>query len=117
MRIPLAVIALVVSAATAYAAAPAHIDLSGARCEIPQVTDAIRKSVRNMKLEDGTSLLNYMGNNSALKATTISAARDKLVCRVTINLRVNGQFLDVRGLYTIRLLPGDKLKSEFIPGY
>lgn len=118
MRLLIAAAGLALSLGSASAATPAQIDLSSVRCEMPEITAAIRKSVRNMRLEDGTPMLNYVGNNSGLKATTISAARDKLVCRVTINMMGRGgQSIDFRGRYTLRVGPGNKPLIEFLPGY
>ncbi len=119
MRLLVAAIALALSLGVAHAAAPTptHVDFSAVRCEMPQITDAIRKGVRNMRSEDGRPLLSYMGDNSALKATTISATHDKLVCRTTINMEVNGRQISLRGRYTARVLPSGKVRIEFLPGY
>jgi hypothetical protein len=117
MRLLLAAAALALSVGASCAAAPPPIDFSRARCEMPEITAAIRKSVGNMRLEDGSSLLSYLGNNSGLQATTISATRNKLVCRVTVNLMVRGAPLAIRGRFTVRVVPGNTVKSEFLADY
>jgi hypothetical protein len=99
------------------AASTAPIDFSRIRCETPEVTDLIRKAVGNMKFEDGTPILSYLGNNSKLTAKTIEATRQHLVCRVTVNFLIRGTPTSIRGRYTMRNAPGGMVSQEFLPGY
>ena len=116
----LAVLALALTPGLAGAASPAKpapIDFSRVRCEDPQNTKLIRESLRQMTFADGTPASTVMGNNSKLTATTISASRDKLVCRITVNYQYNGSSRDVRGRYTVRNLADGRIKEEFVPLY
>ncbi len=117
MRLLFALALLALSSIAAQAATPTKIDFTGVRCEMPEIIAVIRKAVRNMRLDDGRPLLNYMGNNSDLKATTISSSRDQLVCRVKVNFRINGTPLDINGRYVFRSVPGGKIIQEFDAGY
>jgi hypothetical protein len=117
MRLLVALAFVALSSISAEAASTAKLDLTGARCEMPEITAVIRKAVRNMRLEDGTSLLNYMGNNSDLKATTISSSRDQLVCRVKVNFRIRGTQVDINGRYVFRAVAGGKITQEFDADY
>jgi len=99
-----------------FAHAAAHVDLSHARCEDPRVIKLIKDSLQTMTFGNGRPLSPYLGNNSQLSATTIEAAAQKLICRVSVNFDLHGQQA-VRGRFIVRAFPGGKMTAEFEGGY
>ncbi|MDB5540414.1 MAG: hypothetical protein JWQ89_2141 [Devosia sp.] len=68
-----------------------------------------------MKSENGMVLSNYLGNNSKLTATTISAQSDRLVCKINLSLTYAGSTQKIRGRFIYREFAGGKTTVQFIP--
>jgi len=92
-------------------------DLSRVRCENPEFVKFIKESLMKMKFSDGTSLSQYLGNNSQLTATTIGATKTSVACKVTVNYSIQGGTKSVRGKFTYREFGSDKASTEWAPFY
>ena len=88
---------------------------SGVRCEDPQVIDYIKTNLKGMKSEDGQQLSRYLGDNSKLRSTTISAHRDGFVCKISLSLTFGGNTQTIRGRFVYRQFSGDRASATFIP--
>jgi hypothetical protein len=113
----LAIAVTVAITSSAYAAKPvAAPDFSRARCENPKVIEFIKSTLLNMK-SDGHPISPYLGNNANLKASTVGATRDRLVCSISVNVNFPNGIQSLRGRFTIRAFPGGPMMAEFAPNY
>lgn len=110
MRLFLAAIAVALSCAAASAE-----DWSKIRCEDPVVADFIKKQLANGRFEDGTPVRNYLGDNSRLTATTVSAQRDRFICKINIVVTYAGNTERIRGQFVLREFPNGKVTTQLIP--
>jgi hypothetical protein len=90
-------------------------DLSRVRCEDQPMTDLIKGELPKMKAEDGTSFAKYLGNNANLTATTVSAAADRVVCRINVNVAFGGDTRKIRGQFIYREFANGTASVTFIP--
>lgn len=85
------------------------------RCEDPEVIDFIKLQLKTMKFEGGQPIAPYLGNNSTLKATTVSAQKDRFVCNVHVAFTYVGNTQKIRGKFVFREFSGDRASVSFIP--
>jgi hypothetical protein len=114
MRLAAALALFFALSSVAQAAAP--VDLSRARCEDPRVIKLIKDTLLKMTYGGGKPLSPYLGDNSHLTATTISATRQQLICHVGVNFDLRSQQL-VRGRFTIHAFASGKMTGNFEAGY
>jgi len=88
---------------------------SGIRCEDPRVIEFIKKQLAGGRFEDGTPIGNYLGDNSKLTATTVSAQKDRFICKITIIFSYAGNTERIRGNFTFREFPNGKATAQFVP--
>ena len=110
MRLFLAVAVIALSSIAASAE-----DWSSIRCEEPEVIEFIKKQMAGGRFEDGTPIANYLGDNSRLTATTISAQRDRFACRISIVFTYSGSTERIRGQFILREFANGKITTQFIP--
>jgi len=89
--------------------------VSKAPCEDPQIVDYIKTNLRNMKSETGESFTRYLGDNSKLTATTISADSNGFVCKVNLSVVFGGSTQKIRGRFVYREFSGKRASVTFIP--
>lgn len=89
--------------------------VSGFRCDDPKVIDYIKTNLRGMKSEDGEPLAKYLGDNSKLTATTISAKGNGFVCQINLSLAYGGSTKKIRGRFVYREFSGKRASVTFVP--
>jgi hypothetical protein len=89
--------------------------VSRAPCEDPRVIDYIKTNLKSMKSENGESFARYLGDNSKLTATTISADGNGFVCKVNLSVVFGGSTEKVRGRFVYREFSGNRASVTFIP--
>ena len=118
LRLPVALFLLALISEPAMAASASSVpDLSKLKCEDPLVVAFIKESIKGMKFTDGAPVSPYLGNNSRMHATTVSAERTKLVCNVGVSFNFGGGERSLRGKFIIRILPSGKASIVFDPLY
>ena len=86
-----------------------------APCEEPQIVDYIKTNLKNMKSETGESFTKYLGDNSKLTASTISADSNGFVCKVNLSVVFGGSTQKLRGRFVYREFSGKRASVTFIP--
>lgn len=84
-------------------------------CEDPKVIDYIKTNLKNMKSEDGDPLAKYLGDNSKLTATTVSAQGKGFVCKIHLSVAVGGNTQKIRGRFVYREFSGGRASVTFVP--
>ena len=111
----IALATLILAGATAGQALGAQ-DLSRARCEAPQARPTIIKLMSGLRFEDGHSFASEgFSADSIVSISTLSASKDKLVCKLVISLGFRGMSIPVRGKFTFRQFPNGKLTADWSP--
>jgi hypothetical protein len=90
-------------------------NLAGIRCEDAPVVDFIKTTLKDMKVEGGESLANYLGDNSKLTATTVSSASDRLICKINLSVAFAGRTEKIRGQFIYREFASGKATAKFVP--
>jgi hypothetical protein len=91
-------------------------DFSRVRCEDPQAKPIIIKLMAGLRFEDGRSFASEgLSADSILSISTLSASRDKLVCKLVVSLGFRGMSLPIRGKLTFRQFPNGKLAADWSP--
>lgn len=98
-----------------WCAGAAAEDWSTVRCEDPVVIEFIKKQLAGGRFEDGTPMSNYLGDNSKLTATTVSAQKDRFICKISIAFSYAGNSQRIRGQFILREFPGGKVTTQFVP--
>lgn len=89
--------------------------VSRVRCEDPQVIDYIKTNLTGMKSEDGEPLAKYLGDNSKLTATTVSAQGNGFVCKINLSIAFGGNTQKIRGRFVYREFSGKRASVTFVP--
>jgi hypothetical protein len=100
-------------AASPVMAAP--VNLSGIKCDHPDVIKLMDDTLKQ-RSADGTTLLSYgvhVGKIS--KASTIHASKNKLICRITLRASYGGDSQGFRLRFTIEQFGGGKLTAKILP--
>ncbi|WP_055047964.1 hypothetical protein [Devosia sp. A16] len=84
-------------------------------CETPEIIDYIKTSLKNMKSENGESFARYLGDNSRLAASTMSADARGFVCKVNVSVVFGGNTQKIRGRFVYREFSGKRASVTFIP--
>lgn len=92
-------------------------DLSNVRCDDPKVIAFIMQSLPGMKSDSGRSILQVLGNNPSIQATTIYARPDGFACRISLNMQFGHGTQTVVGKFTYREFVNGKPTVSFLPGY
>jgi len=106
---------------TAFAGTPppapkGPVNLSHARCENPKVIARIKEELPNFQLGGGRAFMsNYLGDNSNLTATTISATQNELVCRIMVTFHLNGGDRSVPSRWIVMALPDGGVRETLDP--
>ena len=90
-------------------------DLSRIRCEDPEVIEFVKQQLKVMKFEDGRPIAPYLGNNSKLTGTTVSAQRDRFICNISVAFTYAGNSQKIRGKFVFREFSGKRASVTFIP--
>ena len=118
-RLVLAVAAFALLSSAPYAASPPPLtfDFSRTKCEDPKVIDFIKATLSHMTSADGRhSLSEILGNNSNLKARTLSAQKKRLDCRISVATTLNGRS-SLTGKFSILQKPNGTWVTQFDPLY
>lgn len=92
------------------------LDLSKARCETDDVRQVINKMLPTMRFENGRSFASEgFSANSVVSLSTISAEKNRLVCKIVLNLGVRGNSQNIRGKFTFRQFGSGRLTAEWSP--
>lgn len=89
--------------------------VAGVRCEDPRVIELIRTSIKDMRTENGQSIARFLGDNSKLTATTISADRNSFICNIHLSVSFGGGSEKLRGRFVYREFSGNRASVKFIP--
>lgn len=89
--------------------------VAGVRCEDPRVIDFIKTNLKGMKSEDGEHLSKYLGDNSKLTATTVSAQSNGFICKINLSVAFAGSTQKIRGQFVYREFSGKRASVKFIP--
>lgn len=90
-------------------------DWSRVRCEDPKVVEFIKHQLAGGRFEDGTPVSRYLGDNSKLSATTVSAQKDRFVCKITIAVSYAGNTQRIRARFVLREFPNGKISTQLLP--
>lgn len=99
------------------ATTPAKHDLSNVRCEDPKVIAFIMQSIPGMKTASGRSILQVLGDNPSIAATTIYARPNGFACHISLNMQFGHGGQAVVGKFTYREFVNGRPTVEFLPGY
>ena len=91
-------------------------DLSRARCEAPDAKPTIIKLMSGMRFDDGRTFASEgFSADSVVSISTLSASKDKLVCKLVVSLGFRGMSIPIRGKFTFREFPNGKLLANWSP--
>ena len=88
---------------------------SNVHCDDARVIEFIKKTLMDMKSEEGDRLSKYLGNNSKMTATTVSAKANEFVCKVYLNLTYAGTSQKIRGRFVYHEFSGNRASVKFLP--
>lgn len=109
-------LALLISVGATAGQALGAQDLSRVRCEAPEAKPAIIKLLSGLRFDDGHSFASEgLSADSIVSISTLSAGRDKLVCKLVVSLGFRGMSIPIRGKFTIRQFPNGKSTAEWSP--
>lgn len=93
-------------------ASAAALNLSGAKCDHPEVIKYMDDTLKS-RGTDGTTLLSYgvhVGKIS--KASTIHASKNKLICRITLRASYGGDSQVLRLRFTLQQFGSGKATAK-----
>lgn len=108
--VPAALAVLV--AVSPVAAAPAAVNMTGVKCDHPDVIKLMDDTLKQ-RSADGTTLLSYgvhVGKIS--KASTIHASKNKLICKITLRASYGGDSQVLRLRFTIQQFGSGKATAK-----
>ena len=93
-------------------------NLTGVRCETPEVRKHISDTMAKMVFVDNKRLVNSLVDNREITSIkTVRATADTLVCSLRLTFSYNGQPQSQRGRLKIRQYPDGTAMYEFAPAY
>ena len=89
-------------------------DFSRVRCETPEMKKFILKVLPTLPF-NGSTFASYIQTNSISGLSTLSAERNKVVCKLTVEVTYSGTSARLPGRFTLRQFPNGKLSAEWSP--
>ena len=90
----------------------AATDLSGLRCDEPELVSLMLDAIKGSKTDDGKTLGEMGANVEGIsKSTTLEATPSKVVCQIVVNIGFAGRTETIRSRYTIQLQPNGDISG------
>ncbi len=84
----------------------AATDLSGLRCDEPELVSLMLDAIRGSTTDDGKTIAEMGANVEGIsKSTTLEATPSKVVCQIVVNIGFAGRTETIRSRYTIQQQP------------
>ena len=94
------------------------VDLSRSQCENPKVIAHIKETLPKMQVAGGRAFLStFLGDNANLTATTLSASKNELICRISVNFLIRGAQQTMVGKWMVLALPDGRVSEKWDGGY